>query len=402
MARLRLTSKRLGALRTDRPQEDFWDELTPGLHVRVSGTTGRKTWLVRYRPNGNGKQRRQKLGNYPAMSLAEARDKARETIAAVDAGQDPAKVRADAKEVTTTFRALADEVLEAKARRTRQRTQAERRRLLDREILPKWGDEEAAAITRRDVVTLVEAIADRGAPTLANRVLALVRLVFNEGLRRGFPTLEANPAHMVEEPGVEEGRDRYLSAQEIRKVWDATEPENPLTRSAFRLALLTGQRIGSVLAMRWDGLNGDLWTIPEEHFKGKRPHLVPLSSEALAIIEEIRADAMSEEWVFPSRSGSKEPHLTNFGKALIRIRKRSKVADWTLHDFRTTWRTHATRAKEDGGLGLPGHVADAVLGHKEASLGFDRYTGDRDRYLLHEKRDALVRWCEWVREAVGS
>ena len=175
-----------------------------------------------------------------------------------------------------------------------------------------------------------------------------------------------------------------------------------MTRAAFRLAFLTAQRIGSVCAMRWDGIVEDVWTIPAEHFKGKRPHLVPLSAEALRIIGDLRADALSQEWVFPSRAGSKSPFLTNFGKALTRIRKRSKVPNWTLHDARTTFRTHAVRSPKDGGLGTPAHVADAVLGHKEASLGFSRYTGDQHLYLLAEKREALVAWGAWVAAAVEA
>jgi integrase len=199
---------------------------------------------------------------------------------------------------------------------------------------------------------------------------------------------------------VEKGRDRYLKAAEIKGVWKATEAENPLTRALFRLVFLTAQRKGSVSAMRWDGIVGDVWTIPAEHFKGRRPHLVPLSAEALQIIGDLRADALSDEWIFPSRAGSKYPFLSNFGKALTRVRKQSGVPDWTLHDARTTFRTHAVRSPLDGGLGTPAHVADAVLGHKEASLGFSRYTGDQHLYMLAEKREALVAWGAFVCRAV--
>ena len=405
MAKLKLTAKGVEKLTTDRGQEDFWDALTPGLCLRVSGTTGIKTWLIRYR--ANGMHRRMKLGRYAPttnreaglFTLADARDEARVKLGKADAGEDPAKPRAEEHDSDTTFRAMAGEVLKARTAKTRGSTQAERDRLLQKELLPKWGDREVASITRREVVLLVERIVERGAPVLANRVLALIRLLFNDGLRRGFPTLEASPAHMVEPPGEEKGRDRYLTSDEINGVWRATEPENPLTRDSFRLALLTGQRIGSILAMRWDGIRGDVWTIPTEHFKGGRPHLVPLSPEALGILEELREIAMDEQWVFPSRAGTKDPHLSNMGGALRRIRKRSKLPHWTLHDFRTTFRTHAVRSPEDDGLGVAGNVADAVLGHKEATLGFNRYTGDRDRYLLAEKREALRKWGAFVGKA---
>ena len=75
--------------------------------------------------------------------------------------------------------------------------------------------------------------------------------------------------------------------------------------------------------------------------------------------------------------------------ALSSVRKKKSIPTWLVHDFRTTFRAYAVRATEDGGLAIPGHVADGVLGHKEATLGFARYTGDRDRYLLHDKRDAM-------------
>ncbi len=286
--------------------------------------------------------------------------------------------------------------------RTREATQRERARLLGKELVPIWGHRPAPDITRREVVHLVENIAKRGAPIVANRTLSLIRLIFNDGLRRGFPTLEANPAHLVEPPAEESGRDRYLTREEIKVIWQATGNETLATRGVFRLALLTGQRIGSVCAMRWDGITGDLWTIPPEHFKGKRIHVIPLSTEAFEVIEELSETAHSDRWVFPSRAKAKRPYLTNMAGSLSRVRKKTLIPSWSVHDFRTTFRTHAVRATEDGGLAIPRHVADAVLGHKEATLGFERYTGDRDRYLLHEKRDALKKWGAFIMEAVKA
>lgn len=405
MPKRKLTANAVDALSTTQTQEDFWDALTPNLVLRVSGTTGRKTWLIRYRSNGT--HRRMKIGTYPGLSLKEARDKARDELAKADAGGDPAQERKERQERRQVhmFKDLAEEVLEAKARKTRsgkpssEATKKERRRIVDTELLPVWGDRPVSEITRRDVVQLVEGIARR-APVLANRVLTLINTIFNTGLRRGFETLEANPAHMVEAPGVEQGRDRYLTATEIKAVWQATEYEPDLTRGAFRLALLTGQRIGSVLAMRRDLIDGDVWTIPEEDFKGKRPHLVPLADQALNVLSRIPIIVGAESFVFPSRAGASKAHLTNLSKALIRIRENSRIPHWTLHDFRTTFRTHAVRSPDDDGLGVPAYAADAVLGHKEPSLGFGRYTGDKSRYMLAEKRDALKRWGAFVRLAV--
>lgn len=401
---LKLTPRGVAALATDRPQQDFWDEKTPGLAIRVT-KHGRKTYVVRYRANGF--HRRWPIGRHPSLTLAAARKEARRVLADVQAGGDPALEREQLRSGATTFEALAREVLEAKAERTRRRTREERERMLEKELLPSWSNRPAASITRRDVVGLVEAIVSRGSPVAANRTLRLIQLLFNEGLRRGFPTLESNPAHMMQLPGQETRRRRFLSVAEIRTVWRALEPENLHTQAVFRLAMLTGQRIGSVCAMRWRDIDAaDAWTIPAETFKGRRVHLVPLSAEALAVLSGLPE---WQEYVFPSRADAEAPHMSSTGPALQRIRARTDKLDmphWTAHDFRRTFRTHATRPecpdhpKDPGGLGVRPEVADAVLGHKEASLGFDTYTGEQERYLLSEKRGALRRWGAFIREAV--
>ena len=406
MPRVKLTARGVAALTSDgAPQAEYFDELTPGLALRV-GRAGTKTWVVRYR--ANGRHRRLTLGRYPRLSLADARDAARDKLAAADSGEDPAAERAARRSDATTFRALADEVLEAKAGETREATQRERRRIVDTELLPAWGGRPAASIRRRDVVQLVEAIAKRGAPVMANRTLALIKVIFNEGIDREFPGVEANPAARLK-PTDEDGRDRYLTRDEIKVVWDALAWEAPVTRTLFRFTLLTAARVGSVCAMRWADIDeADVWHIPAAAFKGKRPHLVPLSAEALAVLEELRPLTGGMEHVFPGRSDGRVPHITSTNKALQRIRRRTKLPTWTVHDFRTTFRTHATRAekpdhaKDPAGMGVAPHVADACLGHKEASLGFDRYTAEPERYLLAEKRAALAKWGAFVRGAVEA
>ncbi len=173
--------------------------------------------------------------------------------------------------------------------------------------------------------------------------------------------------------------------------------------------MLTAQRVGSVCELRWEDIDdADVWTTPAESFKGRRPHMVPLSSESLAVVEDMRPISGYNEYVFPGRTNGPRAHLVSTNNALIRVRRRSNLALWTIHDFRRTFRTHATRAqhpdhlKDPAGLGVEPHVADAVLGHKEASLGFDRYTSEPERYLLSEKREALRRWGAFVRRAVGT
>lgn len=401
-----LTAKSVASLRTDRVQEEVYDALVPGLVLRL-GRGGAKTWIARYRVNG--RYRRLKLGRYPLMSLADARDAARDKLTQAQAGADPADERALRRSGAASFAALAAEVLEAKAPKTREKTRKERQRILEKELLPEWGDREAASITRREIIRLVERIAERGAPVMANRTLALVKVIFAEGLRRQFPLLEANPAALIEPPGEEGARRRFLEPDEIKAVWRATEWEDPIVRGVFRLTLLTAQRVGSVMRLRWDAIDrADVWRIPASDFKGRREHWVPLSREALAVLDELRPLTGGFEYVFPRmRSDGKRPHIASVNKALQRLNARTEdLEPWTAHDFRTTARTHMTRAKrpkhpnDPKGLGVAPEIADAVLGHRDASLGTQRYTGEVERYRLSEKRDALEAWGRFVAKAV--
>jgi len=191
MPRIRLTAKGIEALTTELPQEDFWDTVTPGLLLRISGATGKKTWMVRYRVGG--KQRRQKVGTTERMTLADARDEARDILKRADAGEDPAQKKEELRQGLHTFGALAEEVLEARALKTRDRTQRERARILNRELLPVWDDRPVDSIDRREVVHLVEKIAHRGSPVLANRTLSLIHLILTTDCdgasQRSRPTL---------------------------------------------------------------------------------------------------------------------------------------------------------------------------------------------------------------------
>lgn len=298
--------------------------------------------------------------------------------------------------------------MEDKEGTVRPSTLTDWQRKLDQVLLPAWGGREVSEITRWEVSELVRGIKAQGTPIHANRVLALVKIIFNHGLQVGFPSLEANPAGMLKPPGQEKPRDRYLSRSEIAAVWPALEEENPLTRTAYKIALLTAQRIGSVYKLRWEDVTGDVWRIPADAFKGGRVHLVPLSAPATEVLEWVRPWA-GDTWVLPSRQGAKKPHLSNLsGRALQRIRERAGIGHWVLHDFRRTFRTHAVRpsksAHEDdpGGLGVTSQVADAVLGHKEASVGARHYQGDPTRYLLPEKREALSRWGSFVLDTLRN
>src|SRR5205823_3658195 len=140
--------------------------------------------------------------------------------------------------------------------------------LLRSEVLPHWQHRAIVDIRRRDVRELVDGIAERGAPILANRTTALLSKVFKFALDDEL--IEASPAMRIPRPAPERQRDRVLTEDEIRTLWQQFGAlDEPSMAALYRLRLLTVQRGGEVASMRWQDidLNGGWWTIPSERSK---------------------------------------------------------------------------------------------------------------------------------------
>jgi integrase len=406
----KLTQRLVENLTANRPQSDVWDEPTTragvlGLFVRVSGATGRKTWMFRYR--AGGRMRKMKIGTFPAMSVAEARTEALRLRAEADKGVDPLEERkaAEKRPADHTFRAMAEEIMGNPPRRKlRESTRTEWRRILEAELLPRWGEREAGSIERREIVLALDEIARR-APSMAANVHSLIRWLFRGALRRDFPGLEADPASQIANPNRSPGRrERFLTVDEIRSLWTMTGAETLGTKLGFRLGLLTGQRFGNVHQLRFSDVEvmsvrdfgGAVWKIPSEHFKGRREHWVPLSPPALQVVEDLRQHRSDDVWAFPSRKGAAHPYLTRWSNGQRRLRA-AMGTEWTAHDLRRTFRVHSTQA-----LGIDPRIADAVLGHADHTVGARHYAGSTPDVDLEAKAAALEKYGAWIEQLVGE
>lgn len=393
-----------------------------GLILQVL-PSGRKLWTVRYRHRGS--PRRLVLGEYPTLSLAKARDACEDARAEIRNGGDPAGQRQAAREVPKdTVGALAREYV-AKHVRIKMRGSTEEERVLNVDVLPSWKDRSVRELTRRDVRALVAPIVDRGSPIMANRVLAVVRRMLNYGIRNDW--LDANPASLIDKPGREVSRERVLTDDEIRRVWqllsrqpstaeraapgrkrskgtpdDPICPIAPTLADAIKLRMLTAQRGGEVIAMRWRDVDLETgwWTIPGEFAKNGRAHRVPLLPEAITILKAQQKDDhctnqedkdstdAKSDFVFVGTGASIRDRAK---KAPSRIARALKI-DFRGHDLR---RTAATKMAE---AGVPRHHISAVLNHVEAGAAvtriYDRYSYDA------EKRRALETWARKLRSIV--
>jgi integrase len=228
-----------------------------------------------YRVRGDKRLRRATLGTYPSLTLADARDLARAELHAAAKGQDPAAERKADREADT-FSELAEQYMERYAKKHK-RSWFKDQQALNRDLLPRFRHRKASSLQRREVISLLEDIAERGAPVGANRTLEIIRRIYNWGIEREI--VSVNPCQRIKKIGVERRRERVLNDDEIRAVWQAFEPETPRMRDHFKLRFLTLQRGGEISRMRWSDLDlaSGWWTIPPDFTKNGLAHRVPLA-----------------------------------------------------------------------------------------------------------------------------
>jgi integrase len=276
---------------TDRRQE-IPDTLCTGLYLVVQAS-GKKGWQVRYRHGGV--HRRMTLGGYPVLSLADARQRARDALAAASEGRDPAEeVRAAKAPKPDDDRDKIKTLIGQFDKRHLSKLKSGRvvRRELDRHVVAEWGERDIHEITKRDVIDLLDGIADSGRVVTANRVRAYLNKFLNWCVERDI--LPMNPATGVKPVAKEASRDRVLSDDEIRWFWQACEAEGFPWGPFGKVLLLTGQRLGEVAQMTDAEITGDLWHLSAERTKNGRAHDVPLSGavrDVLAGVERIKGKA---------------------------------------------------------------------------------------------------------------
>jgi integrase len=243
-------------------------------------------------------------------------------------------------------------------------------------------------ITRRDVLDILDRVVDGGAPIAANRVHAAVRKFFNWAVARDI--LAASPCTGVKPPTAERARERVLSDDELRFVWQATDKLGGTFGPLVKLLALTGQRRDEVARMRRDELNLDarLWTLPAERTKNNKPHEVPLSNAAFAVLQNVPRIAGSP-FVFPTNGGASPVSGYSEGKRRLDALLPADMPAWRLHDLRRTCATGLARC----GINLP--VIEKVLNH--ASGSFAGIVGVYQKHsFADEKRQALEAWGNFV------
>lgn len=373
-----LTDAKVAALKPPSSgQREYPDNRVTGLRVRV-GAGGTKTWI--YRARAGGRTINKKLGTYPAMKLADAREAALKAMEAI--------ARSGSAEVLErTFGALAEHWIKFVAK-PKNDSWKNQERTLQRHVLPRWSDRKIADIRRADVRDLVEGLEG---VVLPNRVLTLVKTIFRFALSRDW--IEFSPADGIRKPRSERSRDRVLTMPELAAIWRAAEHLGYPFGPFIRLLILTAQRRTEVASIRWADIDFDTatWTIPAALTKAERQHALPLSPLALATIEPLPRIG---GYLFTTDGRT---HMTNFAKLKGRldayvVAAGATLEPWRLHDLRRSGATHMVR------LGVREEVVGRVLNHAVTGL-------TARVYALHsygpEKREALNLWAEELTRALA-
>jgi len=378
-------------------RQEIPDGLVTGLYLVVT-ERGAKSWALRYRHAG--KPRKLTLGQYPALPLADVRELARQALIRVAKGEDPAadkavaaaaakaEKEAEAIAIKDKFINVAD-LFRHRYMEPKNRSASESSRILAKVVVPVWGERSIHEISRRDVIELLDSIVDRGSPIMANRVLALVRKLFNWAIERGI--IEASPVAGIKAPGKEESRDRVLTDGELAEVLAAADKMGWPFGAVVKLLVLTGQRRDEVSTMKWSDVDfgRSLWTIPAAIAKNNRIHEVPLTPAAVTVLS---AAPRGSDLVF---STTGRTPVSGFSRAkekidaLVTENRGEPLPDWRLHDLRRTAASGMAR------LGVPPHVVEKLLNHSSGTIKGVAAVYNRHQYQ-DECRQAAELWARHV------
>lgn len=369
--------------------------------------------------------RRLTLGRYPELSLAEARSQAAQAIELLKQGIDPGhKKIAELFEYrqSPTFAEAVESYLDWA--RSNKKTWREDERMLRREFIPALGTMKIQDVRRKQVVALLDEKA-KSAPSQANRLLAVIRKMFNFCLEREI--LNATPLVQMKKVAKEQPRERSLNRHEL--VWllhRLTEPTLTTgTRFALLLSLMLAQRSGRIIGMRWIDLDlgENLWDRSGKFEKNNNPVAIPLSEDVKAILQYLRDRQVAKvvardparwansrtqpspgQYVFPGRRPGRPQTQPSLNRAMRRFYDEYvkdegrleeegllRVADGyprpTVHDLRRTATTHMSSR------GLGKDVRSRILNHKDMSVDaiYDRYA------YFDEKALALSQWHAFLK-----
>lgn len=372
-----------------KPQEkDFTLHDGDGLFLLVK-ISGKKLWRFRYQRPNSSSRTNLSLGSYPALTLAVARQMRDQYLTMLAQGIDPQRQQEEVSEqrqieLDSIFSVVAGRWFQLKSKSVTEDYAKDIWRSLEKDIFPTIGEIPVQILKARTIVEALEPIKARGALETVRRLVQRINEIMIYAVNTGL--IDANPASGVgmafEKP--KKQNMPTLRPEELPKLMRSLVMSNLSvpTRCLIEWQLLTLVRPSEASGARWAEINltAKLWTIPAERMKAKREHIVPLSAQALEILDVMKPISAHREHVFPSRNDPKKPmNSQTANAALKRIGYGGRLVAHGLRSIASTAMNEA---------GFNADVIESALAHSDKDEVRRAY--NRSTYL--DKRIELMNW----------
>jgi integrase len=393
MASGKITKRTVDALIASRSEGFLWDDGIKGFGAKIT-KSGAVSYILQFRMGGReASTRRYTIGSHGSpWTPATAREEAQRLFLLIAQGIDPVEVEKQRRReaVDLAFSNYAERFERSCVGRGWKVLVARSFRI---HVKPVLGSKPLPKITRSDVVAVFDRMPDC---QVANRrnVFAVLRRMFRWAVSRG--DIDRSPMEGMETPPAVKARDRWLSDQELARIWEHAPKTHHCFGPIVRLLIVTGQRREEVSSLSWEELEQfeRMWTLPGDRAKNGEPNRIPLNELAVAVL-----DAVAGKSTWPRRgkvfSTSTGGGFTGYHKGKEKLDRMvaedggDPIAPWRLHDLRRTLATGFQR------LGVRFEVTEAVLNHVGGSRA-----GVAGIYQRHdwkaEKREALDLWNNHV------
>lgn len=306
-----------------------------GLYLEVTPSGG-KFWRLKYR--FNGRESTLTIGSYPEITLAQARRSRDEARIQLYSNIDPnAKKNEYLQQINKSilFKSLAMEWMEDRKAVIKENTYLRDLSVFEKDLFPALGDMPIDQIKGKDVLTCAKKIEERGAQEMAKRSIPLAGRIFRFAIRKGI--IENDPTPHLQE-ALKPRKVKHMARLDISEFPPFLERMdrchgNPMIKTAIQFMTLTFVRTAELRMMEWDEIDFEtkLWRIPAEKMKMAQPHIVPLSKQALKLLEGLQPLTGNKQYVFYNHSTAK-PMSSN--ALLCVIRTMGYNGKMTGHGFR--------------------------------------------------------------------
>lgn len=350
------------------PKHIEWDLEVNRFGVRVT-PKNTKTFVIEYRIQG--RRRLKTIGDATTLTLTQARDRARQELVLVIDGIDPMQGR-DQSRHAITLSALIEEYAIRHGRQRKKGWSKEENRIKNH-IIPRFGDRLAYSIQHNEVALMHSDIGTKHQES-ANKIVKILSAIFNTTMKWGLlPEGFTNPCNGIDFfPPVE--RDRWITPEELPKIVEAIEEEEIFARGLFWMFLFTGMRKSEWRTAKWEQIDLVRKEIRLPDTKNGKPHYLPLSNEAIAVLES--TPKTESDLVFPSPKTGKV--FSDLKSHWARIKRKSGIDDIWIHDLRRTLGSWLVQS------GNSLYLVGKILNHKDARTT-ERYA----RFAQNNLREAL-------------